>query len=188
MNRRLLLTTILLILTVFLVTSCGTAPPAEPTPTPSADPDQSKSEPALLPAEPADSEDAIPTTPAIPTAAPLPENYPPLQEEAEQPALDANYPGPPTAIPVDNSYPGGMIWIVRPIGIQCEEGAAPGYGDLNEAVATVTAAGITVSDSEMIEMAVATICGAATSTHYRLQIQPEDLGLAMSLGWEKGSS
>ncbi|UCC50230.1 MAG: hypothetical protein JSV68_14070 [Anaerolineaceae bacterium] len=188
MNRHLLLTTILLILTVFLVTSCGTAPPAEPTPTPSAVPDQSESEPALSPAEQADPEDAIPTVAAIPTAAPLPENYPPPQEESEQPALDVGYPGPPTAMPVDDSYPGDMIWIVRPIGVQCEEGTAPGYGDLNEAVATVTAAGITVSDSEMIEMAVATICGAATSTHYRLQIQPEDLGLAMSLGWEKGSS
>jgi hypothetical protein len=78
-----------------------------------------------------------------------------------------------------------MIWIIRPVGIQCEEGTAPGYGDLRESVATLTAAGIRVVDSEMTELMVTTSCGSPTSAHYRVQIDFEDLEDALSMGWQE---
>jgi hypothetical protein len=91
-------------------------------------------------------------------------------------------------IAIEDPYPGGMAWIIRPVGVQCEEGAAEGYGDLHEAVVTLTAAGMVVTGSETIELAVAASCGSPTSTHYRLQIPSTDLDKAVSMGWEKDRS
>jgi hypothetical protein len=69
------------------------------------------------------------------------------------------------------------------VGTQCEDGTAPGYSDLGEAVATLTAAGLRVVNSEMSELLVATACGSPTSAHYRVQIEAEDLETALSMGW-----
>jgi hypothetical protein len=81
-----------------------------------------------------------------------------------------------------------MVWITRPVGIQCEDGTALGYGDLRESVATLTAAGLRVSDSEMAEFMVTTACGSPTSAHYRIQISVEDLESAISMGWDRGEN
>jgi hypothetical protein len=80
-----------------------------------------------------------------------------------------------------------VIWIIRPVGIQCEEGTAPGYGDLRESVATLTAAGIRVVNSQMTELMVAASCGSPTSAHFLVQIDAEDLDKALSMGWAKES-
>jgi hypothetical protein len=165
----------LMILGTFLITSCGTAPPAEPTMTPGAKPNESDDAPSLKPAA---------TAPALPTAEPLPEDYPPPAPTL-QPTNPADYPGPATVMPTVDPYPGGMVWIIRPVGIQCEDGTTLGYGDLSEAVATLTAAGLRVTDSEMIEMMVTTSCGSPTSAHYRVQISSDDLDTALSMGWDR---
>jgi hypothetical protein len=81
-----------------------------------------------------------------------------------------------------------MVWIIRPVGIQCEDGTALGYGDLGEAVATLTAAGLRVADSEVIELMVTTSCGSPTSAHYRVQINSDDLDSALSMGWTREES
>ena len=172
------LSSFLIILGIFLITSCGTAPPAETTMTPAAEPSDSDAGPVLEPAA---------TAPALPTAEPLPENYPPPAQPI-QPANPSDYPGAATSIPTVDPYPGGMVWIIRPVGIQCEDGTALGYGDLKESVATLTAAGLRVADSEVIELMVTTSCGSPTSAHYRVQISSDDLDSALSMGWEREGS
>lgn len=167
----------LLFLGVFLLTACGTAPPAGTIMTPTSDAGGSDALPALEPAA---------TAAAQPTAEALPENYPPPQPALPVPATyPPDYPGPPTLMPTVDPYPGGVVWIIRPVGIQCEDGTAPGYGDLSEAVATLTAAGLSVLDSEVIEMLVTTSCGSPTSAHYHIQIDVVDLDSALSMGWEQ---
>jgi hypothetical protein len=86
---------------------------------------------------------------------------------------------PPTIDP----YPGGLVWVIRPVGIQCEEGTSPGYGDLREATSTLTAAGVSVADAKMVELVVATSCGSPTSAHFRVQIAADDLQTAQSMDW-----
>ncbi len=169
MNLRLLFSFSILILASFLIAACGTAPPAEPTATPANEPADSSSDPALEPE---------PTAPALPTAESLPADYPP-----PQPTTPPDYPGPTTPTPTIDPYPGGVVWILRPVGIQCEDGTDPGYRDLAEAVATLTAAGMRVVDSEMTELLVAASCGSPTSAHYRVQIEAEDMETALSMGW-----
>jgi hypothetical protein len=134
---------------------------------------------------------ALPTLPPPPgesgglaTAVPD-QGYP--SSEVLPPATATHEPGYPEQ-PVDlpptvDPYPGGLVWIVRPIGIQCEEGTSPGYGDLREATSTLTAAGIAVADAEMTEMMVAASCGSPTSAHFRVQIAADDLQTALSMDW-----
>lgn len=179
MKYRLLLCCTLLISGVFLFTSCGTAPPAGSNLTPAAEPLENNAYPGLEPAA---------TAPSLPTSEPLPAEYPPPQPTLPPTATyPPGYVGPPTPPAVD-PYPGGMVWIIRPVGTQCEDGTAPGYGDLREAVATLTAAGIRVAASEMTELMVAASCGSPTSAHYRVQISGEDLEDALSMGWQQETS
>jgi hypothetical protein len=110
-----------------------------------------------------------------------------LAPEADLPATATHEPGypeqpqdfPPTVDP----YPGGLVWVIRPVGIQCEEGTSPGYSDLREATSTLTAAGVAVADSEMTELMVAASCGSPTSAHFRVQIAADDLQTALSMDW-----
>ena len=180
MRSILLFSCSLLILGALFISSCGTAPPAGTNLTPTAEPDDGDVDPALEPAV---------TAPALPTAEPLPAEYPPPQPTLPtQPTYPPDYPGPPTPPPTVDPYPGGMTWIIRPVGIQCEDGTSLGYGDLRESVATLTAAGIRVVESGMTELMVAASCGSPTSAHFRVQIDAEDLENALSMGWEKESS
>ncbi|MFL7837516.1 MAG: hypothetical protein ACK2T4_09065 [Candidatus Promineifilaceae bacterium] len=131
----------------------------------------------------------IPTAPIVnemPTArpTPVPQVYPaPEAVEPAAPTLDPDYPAPPTDVPTVDPYPGGLAWVIRPVGIQCEDGTAPGYGDLREATSTLTAAGVKVAQSEMTELVVTDVCGAPTSAHFRVQIAASDLQTVLSLGW-----
>jgi len=114
----------------------------------------------------------------------VPAGYP--ASEVIQPATptrDPNYPAPPTYAPTVDPYPGGLVWILHPVGIQCEESTSPGYGDLREAVSTLTAAGVAVAKSEMTELVVTDACGSPTSAHYRAQIAADDLQTALSMEW-----
>lgn len=119
------------------------------------------------------------------TQTPLPDNYPSPEQvlPPPTPTLDPNYPAQPTLPPTPDPYPGGTVWVIRPVGIQCEEGTAPGYGDLREAQSTLTAAGVKVAEAEMTELMVTTSCGSPTSAHFRVQIAAEDLQTALSMGW-----
>lgn len=167
--NRLKVTHLLTIAVLILLAACG---PAAPEAAPSPGPDL---RPPL--------QEAATSTPAA-----LPENYPPPAVAPLPTAtLPADYPAPPTMAPTVDPYPGGMVWVIRPVGIQCEEGTAPGYTDLRETVATMTAAGINVIDSQMTDMMVTAVCGAPTSAHFRLQIDAADLQTAESMGWNRES-
>ncbi len=78
-----------------------------------------------------------------PTAEPLPE-LSTRQRLLRNQLANPGYPPPPTSPPPTDPYPGGLVWIIRPVGVQCEDGTAEGYGDLSESVATLTAAGLQV--------------------------------------------
>lgn len=132
--------------------------------------------PAAGPTAPAP---ALPTAVLAPT---IPQSYP-VPVAAATPTLAADYPAPPALLPTVDPYPGGLVWVIRPVGIQCEEGTVPGYADLREATATMTAAGIRVNEAQMTELIVPAVCGSPTSAHFRLQIDAGDLPTAMSLGW-----
>lgn len=155
------------LLFVFILGACG--PAAAPT------------APTTAPTEGPALEEAGTLTPTA-----LPQGYPPpAPAPAATSALPADYPAPPTMMPTADPYPGGLVWVLRPVGIQCEEGTAPGYGDLREAQATMTAAGITVVEAQMTDLMVTAVCGSPTSAHYRLQISAEDLQTAVSMGWSQ---
>ena len=154
---------LLLILSLVLLSGCGSSETDDPEPLPT-----------------------LPILEATPTMQPtaVPGSYP--APEAAIPAMptkDPDYPAPPTYAPVVEPYPGGLVWVIRPVGIQCEEGTAPGYGDLREAASTLTAAGVTVAQSEMTELMVTTVCGSPTSAHFRVQIAADDLQTALSMDW-----
>ncbi|MCP5097268.1 MAG: hypothetical protein GY943_17110 [Chloroflexi bacterium] len=93
------------------------------------------------------------------------------------------YPAP--VIPTHNPYPvvEGNVWIVFPVGEQCADAANGRYEDLTAAVAGLTAAGITVTDSEITELLVCSACGCPTSAHYRVEIDGTQLSTALSLDW-----
>lgn len=180
MNLRFSYSSFALLLLALFISACGTAPPATVDNTPTVVFDEGATAPALEPAAP---------VPVIPTAEPLPEGYPSANPALlVTPTYPPDYPGPPAAMATLDPYPGGMVWITRPVGIQCEDGTDIGYGDLGEAAATLTAAGLRVRNSEMTELMVATVCGSPTSAHYRVQINIEDLDTALSMGWDRGEN
>ena len=91
MKQRLLLTWLTLAFTILLVVACGTAPPAEPTSTPSGNLSEPDGNPAL---------ETAATAPSPPTAESLPETYPPPQPAVPlPPTREPGYPPPPTFPP-----------------------------------------------------------------------------------------
>jgi len=118
---------------------------------------------------------------AEPTDLPIP--YPGAPPTAvHQPA---SYPAP-QVIPTTNPYPekGSTVWVLHPVGVQCEEDATGKYKSEQNVEAGLIAAGITVYDVTTTELMVCTACGCPTSIHYRAEIDEADLDKALSLGWE----
>jgi hypothetical protein len=118
------------------------------------------------------------------TAETPPGAYPGDVVAPEADATTAGYPAQPETQPEAEAYPGGLVWVIRPVGVQCEQGTAEGYGDLTEAVATLSASGVEVAASEMTNRIVTTVCGAPTSAHFRVQIAADSLDTAVNMGWE----
>lgn len=136
-----------------------------------------------------------------PTAQPIQED--PAPQEALMPEtavpVDEAYPAIPTSPPLSTGgyppapsmpdpYPaageGGLIWVIRPEGVQCEASDAPtGEKGLQEAVESLAAAGVTAQAWELTEMMVTAVCGSPTSTHYLVQIPAANLDKAIALGW-----
>ena len=178
MKGRIFYSYLLLLMTLLIIAACGTAPPARPTSTPSANFSESENDSYLRPATLVPLPATIEAVPATQPPAPL--------VNPEQPTHEPGYPPPaPTFPPTVDPYPGGLVWIIRPVGVQCEDGTTEGYGDLRESVATLTAAGLQVEGSEMLERVVPAVCGSPTSAHYRIQIKVEGLDTARAMGWER---
>ena len=104
----------------------------------------------------------------LPEATEVPEEYPPSSAPIAQPEF---------------VYPGDeeMVWIVLPVGIQCEGDGL--YSDLNEATFALDEAGVIVVDQTTVELPVAQSCGQPTSEHFRVQILAAGLPQAESLDW-----
>jgi hypothetical protein len=125
---------------------------------------------ATTPPEPAPQLDAPESYPSPPTAVPLPEGYPAPQPQA-----------------TINPYPeaiDGFIWMLLPVGIQCEDDSSP-YADLAAAVAGLTAVNVQTGQSETTELMVCSACGCPTSAHFRVQVSVADVNAARILGWER---
>jgi hypothetical protein len=171
---------ILGLIIISLITACGPATPPpdsdpsgtlESAPNETAVPDEEIAAPTITPPPPPESYPAPPLDPAAP------EGYP------EAPAPPP--PAPPSGYP--GAYPGteGQVWIIRPVGEQCAEVDQNSYADLQEAIAALTAAGLTVGEAEMTDLIVCSACGCPTSAHYRVQVAATDVPAAVSLGWEQ---
>ncbi len=169
---------LLLLLAMLLLAACNSAPPPAQDNTPPPAAVATATTPALMPAPTAAEDSAVPSTPD-PTGAAYPD---PAEGETAAPANDP-YPVPPSPMPTVDPYPGGLVWVIRPVGTQCEPEIPPGYGTLNEAVATLYAAGVSVQASETIELPVTTACGSPTSEHYRVQIGADHLSVVEEMGW-----
>lgn len=121
-------------------------------------------------------------------------------ESAPPPDAPEAYPAQPTAVPPTEGYPApqlpiatidpypeavdGFIWMLLPVGVQCEDDANR-YTDLQDAVAGLTAVSVQTNQSEITELSVCTACGCPTSAHYRVQVSVADVNAAQSLGWTR---
>jgi hypothetical protein len=148
-----------------LLVACSSSSDVEPTSNP---------EPTLT-AKPVETSIPLPTltSPAYP---------PPVITAPDPTLLPEGYPAPPVPPPTLDPYPGGVVWIVLPVGLQCEE---PENTDIQLAIDTLKEAGVTVLSSEQISLEVCQACGCPTSGHYRAQIDPSGLSTALSLGWNR---
>ena len=187
MKTKLLFISLLLI---FVLAACGPAAETAPAPSDTAPEGEGaleiNPEPAAT-AEPAESNQS--EQPAPPTVPPLPESdsgpgYPP---QPTIPATPESYPPPAAPAATVNPYPeavDGFIWMLLPVGIQCEDDARL-YNDLTDAVAGLTAVNVQTGQAETTELTVCTACGCPTSAHYRVQVSVEDVIAAQSLGWTR---
>lgn len=123
---------------------------------------------ATTPPKPASPAGQLESYPAAPTAVPLPEGYP-------APAA--------TIDPYPNAID-GFIWMLLPVGIQCEDDSSP-YADLAAAVDGLTAVNVRTGQSEMTDLMVCSACGCPSSAHYRVQVSVADVNAARTLGWER---
>ena len=122
-----------------------------------------------------------------PEATAVPNEYPPPPESVTQP--ESAYPADEQVTQPESAYPadGTPVWIVFPVGVQCEEDSGL-YANLDAAVEALDAADVIVVDQGMVEMIVASACGQPTSEHYRVQILSDGLDQAQNLGWEIDSN
>lgn len=141
--------------------------------------------------EPGDDGPDLPavTEPAPATETPdqdVQDGYPgPDQNGYPAPSLPTPFPpGYPAPViePTIDPYPGGLAIVVLPAGQQCQE---PTYPDQASALATLEDAGILVREISEVELMVCEACTCPTSLHYRALINPEDIALALSLGWQR---
>lgn len=99
--------------------------------------------------------------------------------------MDEDYPAPPSPVPPSegDAYPSteNAVWVLFPVGEQCSD--ASRYPDLVTAVADLTAAGITIYESEVTDLIVCSACGCPTSAHYRVSIDDAQLETAQALEW-----
>jgi hypothetical protein len=158
---------VLALLLAALVAACSGGSDAEPTIQPTKD-SPTEAPTSTVEAPPVEAPTAEPTAyPDPPTPTP--------------PGIDAGYPAfipQPTIDP----YPGGLVTILHPMGIQCEE---PEFPDLSAAVGALEEAGIVVLAAEEIALNVCESCNCATSEHFQVQINVDDMDKAIELGWTR---
>ncbi|MCB8942659.1 MAG: hypothetical protein H6658_02670 [Ardenticatenaceae bacterium] len=171
----------LCVFVLVLVIACGPAPDAATTV-----PDRTETEgegdvfprPTITPVPEGEGESVT-----EPEATAVPEEYPAKPEPVTQP--ESAYPAGEAIAQPESAYPaeGETVWMVFPVGVQCEEGSGE-YADLDEAVAALDTAGVVVVDQGTVELIVAAACGQPTSEHFRVEVLADGLEQAQGLGWE----
>ena len=157
----------LTLLLAALVAACSGGSDAEPTVQPTED-SPAETPTSTIEAPPVEAPTAVSTAyPAQPTPTP--------------PGIDSGYPAF-TPQPTIDPYPGGLVTIMHPMGIQCEE---PVFPDISAAVGALEEAGIVVLSAEEIALNVCESCSCATSEHFQVQINVDDLVKAIELGWSR---
>jgi hypothetical protein len=158
-----------LLISLFIITACGSGISTETRPAGESDGPGPRPTPTIeiLSTEPVELPVPYPGNP--PTVEPFPGDYPAPQE-----------------LPTIDPYPANAntVWVLHPVGEQCEDASAGKYTGTQDAKAGLTAAGLTVHDISTTDLMVCTACGCPTSTHYRAEINETDLDKAVSLGWE----
>jgi hypothetical protein len=165
-------TILLVFLFILITTACGSSIPTTTRPAnESNNTNQARPTPTSEGAIPVSTDLPLPYPGAVATAVTTSDNYPAPQE-----------------FPTIDPYPAesSTVWIVHPIGIQCEDAATSKYQSEQDVDAGLTAAGITVHEVTTTELIVCSACGCPTSIHYRAEINASDLNKAISLGWELG--
>lgn len=161
------------------VIACGPAPDAAtPTPGLTNEGEDVFPRPTITPMPQGDESESV----TQPEATAEPDDYPAPPEQATQPE---GYPASAEqAVQPESAYPGEdeTTWVVFPVGIQCEEGSE--YADLDEAIAALDVAGVTIVDQGTSELIVAAACGQPTSEHYGAEILSDGVPQAESLGWK----
>ena len=154
----------LILLVSILTAACGATAEVAETPT---------TEATSLPAQPPGALE----TPAPTSAMTVIDEYP-------APTVDS-YPAPALPVATVDPYPAveGFVWVMIPVGEQCADPSENSYASLQEAVAELTAAGISVNASAVDELTVCLECGCPTSAHYRVQIDATRLNDAIDRGW-----
>ncbi|MCB9422394.1 MAG: hypothetical protein H6667_21505 [Ardenticatenaceae bacterium] len=169
-----------LLLIMIIVAACGPAVESNAPPTaPTKGALEAVTQPADAPAT------DVPAMATEPTPQPdMPEAYPPMPTAVP---LPENYPAPAQAVVTADPYPeavDGFIWMLLPAGVQCEDDAST-YADLQDAVAGLTAVSVLTGQIEVTELNVCAACGCPTSAHYRVQVSVADVGVAQTLGWQR---
>lgn len=162
----------LALFTLIIFTACSGTDSEEPT----ARPDSSN--------PPLESVDIV-TEPApeLPAATATPEAYEVLQPTA---AVGA-YPAGPDSDGDSNlpAYPAtGTIWVIRPLGQQCQPDAEFEYANVEEAIMALDEAGIQVYLGDVVFRPACESCDCPTSEHFRVRIDESNLEQARLLGWE----
>jgi hypothetical protein len=161
---------IYLLLSILLLAFLAGCGPSQGAATPGATPDPTQ-----------EGQEALPEEETLPQPTAAPEGYPAPPAASPTPE---GYPGAPTPLPTQDPYPGveseGLVWIVKPVGVQCEDA---GEANLPAAVSELTEADVAVQASETSTLAVCTVCGCPTSEHYRVQIAAADLNKVTEMGW-----
>jgi hypothetical protein len=164
--KKLMWIVTLALIVAALAAACSGGSDAEPTNEPTVE------SPTRAPTSTSEAPPELPTTEA--TAYPAPPTPTP-------PGSDAPYPGF-TPQPTIDPYPGGLVTILHPMGIQCEE---PILQDLSAAIGALEEAGISVVAAEEVALNVCEACSCPTSVHFQVQINVEDMDKAFELGWSR---
>jgi hypothetical protein len=162
--------TLSIFLFLFVISACSSSIPTTTRPANESDSsNQARPTPTSL-NQPNESTDLPMPYPGIPaTAVSNPEGYPAAQEI--YPTIDP--------YPADAS----TVWLLHPVGVQCEDTSTSKYQSEQDVKAGLTAAGFTVYDVTTTDMMVCQACGCPTSIHYRVEINEADLNKAIALGW-----
>ena len=155
--KRTILASALFLLIFF--TACSGADSEQPT----ANPDRNN--------PPLESIDIV-TEPALPAPTDMPEAYQALQPTE---AADAYPAESDTAVDLP-AYPAtGTIWVIRPLGQQCQQASEFEYENIEAAIVALDEVGVRVYIGDVVFRPACASCDCPTSEQFRVRIDESNL-------------